>query len=451
MSYPISLSFTDSLILTLPSSFSHEAADEIKQAVFGSSVSGCKVDFHDKHEIRLSKDLFDHLHLPLQKTQVFVHGESVYFGPLIGIFTAGFTESILRPVGSRSLLFAKFLTAQRAAGVAAYVFGSHSIDWLSGTVSACVFDDDGWRRTTLPLPNVVYDRLPNRQIEDHRAIQEIKRRLSLEYGIPWFNPGFFDKWTIHKLLLSSPEASAYLPETLPGADMSDIHTMLARCGSVFLKPKNGSLGRGIFQIIYDPEKKEYYSRYRSGTDRNILRKYQSLDAFFTHSFDDRNPDEYVIQQRIKLLKAGKQKMDFRVHTNKDGSGRFQVTAIAAKVAGKGSATTHLENGGAVRTLQELFQTEAERNYAFRSLKNAALNLSVEIDKGTSGHIGEIGFDLGIDTDGAVWMFEANSKPGRSIFSHPDLREADRISTELSLQYAKYLTRKAIVEPETLFT
>ena len=39
----------------------------------------------------------------------------------------------------------------------------------------------------------------------------------------------------------------------------------------------------------------------------------------------------------------------------------------------------------------------------------------------SGHIGEIGFDLGIDQTGAIWMFEANSRPGREIFQHVSLK------------------------------
>ena len=226
--------------------------------------------------------------------------------------------------------------------------------------------------------------------------------------------------------------------------------MLNRHNSVYLKPRNGSLGLGVFQLIYSPDEQTYYCRYRSDQEENILRKYRSLDQFFMYSFGSRKMDDYLLQERIKLIRIDQQQIDFRVHTNKDSQGRFHVTAIAAKMAGKGSVTTHVDNGGMIKTLEELFEQEEERNQAFHSLTLAALVLSEKIDQSIDGFIGEIGFDLGIDSCKNVWLFEANSKPGRSIFSHPALKEEDLHSRKLSLQYALYLTKIAIEEPEALY-
>jgi hypothetical protein len=64
-----------------------------------------------------------------------------------------------------------------------------------------------------------------------------------------------------------------------------------------------------------------------------------------------------------------------------------------------------------------------------------------------GIIAEIGFDLGIDKHGDVWLFEANSKPGRSIFSHPELKEFDKLTCKLSLAFAVFLTEQTILHPE----
>ncbi|MNN57292.1 Endospore coat-associated protein YheD [compost metagenome] len=33
----------------------------------------------------------------------------------------------------------------------------------------------------------------------------------------------------------------------------------------------------------------------------------------------------------------------------------------------------------------------------------------------NGRMAELGLDLGVDRDGRVWIIEANTKPGRSIF------------------------------------
>ncbi|MDQ7860140.1 hypothetical protein RCO48_01045 [Peribacillus frigoritolerans] len=43
------------------------------------------------------------------------------------------------------------------------------------------------------------------------------------------------------------------------------------------------------------------------------------------------------------------------------------------------------------------------------------------------------------------MFEANSKPGRSIFSHPKLKDFELLTRKLSLDYAIYLTEQTITK------
>jgi hypothetical protein len=450
-SYNVIISPISTRTMILPAFSAHEISEEITQVIFGTACSPCHVEYKEiGNSIEISVDLAKHLKLSGGKTKLIFHRNAVYLGPLIGIFTAGFTDSILRPVGDRSLFFAKYLTAQKSMGMFVFVFGAHLIEWESGSVNGYIFDDDGWRQIEVPLPNAVYDRLPNRRMEEHPDLKLVKNRLSAEYGIPWFNPGFFDKWIIHQLLLPQAETSRYLPDTKLAPTMADIEEMLQFYKSVYLKPRNGSMGLGVFQLIFSPGENIYYSRYRSKDEDNILRKYKTLDLFFKHSFGNRVLEDYLLQERVKLLRINGQQVDFRVHTNKDAAGIWNVTAIAAKIAGKGSVTTHLDNGGMVKTLKELFENEAERHFVFHSLSSAATMISETIDREIKGFIGEIGFDLGIDSDKKVWLFEANSKPGRSIFSHPLLKEADLLSRQLSLQYATYLTRKTILEPETLY-
>ncbi|WP_191562446.1 YheC/YheD family protein [Metabacillus idriensis] len=450
-SYDIIISPITSKTIILPALAAHEISEDITQVIFGTACSPCHVTFKENgNSIEIARDLADNLKLSYGKSKIFFHRNAVYLGPLIGIFTAGFTDSILRPIGDRSLFFAKYLTAQKSLGMFAFVFGAHLINWETGSVNGYIFDDDGWRQIEVPLPNAVYDRLPNRRMEDHRALKIVKDRLTTEYGIPWFNPGFFDKWTIHQLLLPYAESSQYLPDTKLAPTLEDLEEMLQIYKSVYLKPRNGSMGHGVFQLIFSPSENVYYCRYRSKDEDNILRKYKTLDLFLKHSFGNQVFDDYLLQERVKLMKINGQQVDFRVHTNKDSAGIWNVTAIAAKIAGKGSMTTHLDNGGMVKTLKELFKNEDERRFAFHSLSAAATLISETIDREIKGFIGEIGFDLGIDSCKKVWLFEANSKPGRSIFSHPLLKEADLLSRQLSLQYATYLSKKTIQDPESLY-
>jgi hypothetical protein len=201
--------------------------------------------------------------------------------------------------------------------------------------------------------------------------------------------------------------------------------------------------------MYSREDNQYYSRYRDEKEINRLRKYPSIEHFLKASFKDRLLSSYLAQQGIKLIRLDGKPIDFRIHTNKDENGKWKVTAIAAKVAGKGSVTTHLNSGGVVKTLEEIYPEPQDRVKAFHDLTEAAIILSHVIDDKIQGFIGEIGFDLGIDQNGRIWMFEANSKPGRSIFCHPELKDADILSRKASLEYGLFLSKKAIFNPEEL--
>ncbi|MDP4171822.1 MAG: YheC/YheD family protein, partial [Bacillota bacterium] len=294
-----------------------------------------------------------------------------------------------------------------------------------------------------------YDRLPNRKTENNSTLKKVKERLQKDYLIPWYNPGFFNKLDVHEKLMDDHTVSTYLPETLPFTSFSSIEVMLSQYGHVYMKPINGSLGLGVHQILFDKNENEYYCRYRDSGGINRLRKFKSLESLFKTVFGQKNLDQMIVQQGIHLMKIEQRPLDFRVHTNKDDTGHWKVTAIAAKIAGPGSVTTHLKNGGMIKTPTELFLPH-ESETIISKLTQAALLLSSALEKQMEGIIGEIGFDLGIDRDGEIWLFEANSKPGRSIFTHPELKEFDLLTRKLSIAFAIFLTEQSINHPEEIF-
>lgn len=127
-----------------------------------------------------------------------------------------------------------------------------------------------------------------------------------------------------------------------------------------------------------------------------------------------------------------------------------MTAIAAKIAGAGSVTTHLNNGGTVKAMEELLDTDLKSEEMITKLSKASLQISKALEKQMEGYIGEIGFDLGLDRKGRVWLFEANAKPGRSIFKHPSLRKFDLETRRKSLEYAVYLMEQNIHRLEDIY-
>ncbi|GJM79749.1 hypothetical protein HMSSN139_22450 [Paenibacillus sp. HMSSN-139] len=76
----------------------------------------------------------------------------------------------------------------------------------------------------------------------------------------------------------------------------------------------------------------------------------------------------------------------------------------------------------------------------RNAKAVAITLAEAIESHQQHLIGEIGFDIGIDREERIWMFEANAKPGRSIFKHPSLRAEGKASVDHILDHCLYLSK-----------
>jgi hypothetical protein len=427
---------------------------DINKIAFGNKVVDVTCAPHPKgrNVIVLSDDVQKELSMPDLSTSLhlFIDQQTLFIGPLIGILTSGFTPFPLRPIGERSMFFAKLLSVNKSVGALPFIFGEEHIDWDQGLIQGYFFVDGGWMRIKVPFPNVVYDRLPNRRTERKSELRSLKSRMQTDYLIPWYNPGFFSKLDVFERLQQDERAAEYLPETHQFSSFSVIERMLSSYGNVYVKPANGSLGLGIHQILFDKYNGYYYCRYRDQDGVNKLTRFESLEKLMKKIFYKRNLSQMIVQQGISLLRSEKRLIDFRIHTNKDEYGQWQVAAIAAKIAGQGSVTTHVNNGGVVKSLDELFEDQTEREIYEKKLSEAAMLLSTILEKNMEGIIGEIGFDLGIDKSGKVWLFEANSKPGRSIFKHPKLKNFDLLTRKLSLSFGIFLAEKAITAPEDIF-
>ncbi|MBT2639009.1 YheC/YheD family protein [Bacillus sp. ISL-39] len=450
--YPIEIIAHSKQLVFVPAEVTN--SKDINKIAFGNKVVDVACAPHPKgrNVIVLSDDVQKELSMPDLSTSLhlFIDQNTLFIGPLIGILTSGFTPFPLRPIGDRSMFFAKLLSVNKSVGALPFVFGEEHIDWDQGLIQGYFFVDGGWMRIKVPFPNVVYDRLPNRRTERKSELRSLKSRMQTDYLIPWYNPGFFSKLDVFERLQQDERAAEYLPETHQFSSFSVIERMLSNYGNVYIKPANGSLGLGIHQILFDKHNGYYYCRYRDQEGINKLTRFESLEKLMKKIFHKRNLSQMIVQQGISLLRSEKRLIDFRVHTNKDEYGQWQVAAIAAKIAGQGSVTTHVNNGGVVKSLDELFEDQTEMEICEKKLSEAALVLSSILEKNMEGIIGELGFDFGIDKSGKVWLFEANSKPGRSIFKHPKLKNFDLLTRKLSLSFGIFLAEKAITAPEDIF-
>ncbi|WP_195571906.1 YheC/YheD family protein [Paenibacillus sp. 1001270B_150601_E10] len=365
----------------------------------------------------------------------------VQLGPLIGIMSDASQRSATHPFGSRTSFIKQIL---RAGNKKAYVFAfsPRDINWQNETVHAYFINEAGsWVRKTVPLPDVIYNRLPSRKAETTSYINTLRERF-MRRNIPFFNWSFFNKSDVYALLKDEVAANRYVPESVMNPSADVIKEMLEKHQFVYYKPTAGSLGIGIYRLTYLP-KKGYFARYTANGKNMLLRfkKFSSLMRMLEgrHGRSLRN---YVVQQGVRLAEIDGCPIDFRFHMHKNGDNEWAVVGIGAKKAGKGSVTTHVKNGGQLMTpkqaLERTFGDRAE--LIIDKAKDVAIELAEAIERNYPHRLGELGFDLGIDRDEQVWMFEANAKPGRSIFKHPSLKSEGRSSIEHILEHCLYLSK-----------
>lgn len=368
-------------------------------------------------------------------------GDAIKLGPLIGILTDSSTRSTSLPFGPRTAFVKQLLYLARKKAYF-FAFTPRDINWQQETVHGWFLDGRGsWYRRVVPLPDVVYNRLPSRQAEVGSTISTLRQRF-IHKQIPYFNWSFFNKSDVYRLLENDPEALRHLPESVNNPTPERIREMLEKHQFLYYKPTGGSLGAGIYRLTYHP-RRGYFVRYRKNGG-NVLMRFSAFPSLMRllRARHGSGLSGYVVQQGIRLIEIDNCPIDFRFHMHKNGSNEWVVAGIGAKKAGRGSVTTHVKNGGSLMTPEQaLSRTFGDRaESVLNETKKVAVRLSEAIERNHKHTLGELGLDIGIDRDGEVWMFEANAKPGRSIFKHPALKEQGKASLEYILDHCLYLSK-----------
>jgi hypothetical protein len=412
--------------------------------IFGQERTQARVQrTKNKLMVALSSNVWEKLSIPFsQKVHFSLQNTKLQIGPLVGLFTTGVHPHPQHPVGRRTKLVYHYLSVKKNTPAFYFVFGPEDISYTNRRIYGHFFHHNGkkviWKRYSVPFPSVAFDRVPNRTSENMPNVAKGKATLDRS-GVKIFNPGFFNKWTIHQKIQHREEIQSYIPETIFSPNRKQLVPLLKNYGTIYLKPAGGSLGLGILKLHYHPDQ-GILARYRGG-NRNQLKRFTNISSALKHFFSSKSLTRYIAQQAIHLIKINDRSIDFRVHTNKDQNGQWNMTAVAAKVAGRGSVTTHMRSGGKVLSYQDVIKhcfANDQQSKVLKNLETSALTLSKVIDESLPGHIGELGFDIGIDQSGHPWMFEANSKPGRHVFVHNSMRQSDYVTRKMILDYSLYL-------------
>jgi hypothetical protein len=321
-----------------------------------------------------------------------IHLENQHAGPFIGIITARKEDGT---IAGNSALFIKLQKKLLLHGGISYIFTPDDVhkDYINGYM---YFPDvKQWKKIKAPYPDLVYNRIPFRKVEQEEPYETFFSILELN-NIPFFNPCFLHKYELYTILENNHKLKNFLPKTMLVTDQQSLYTFLTFHSSVYLKPSHSAKGKGIFRLAYRDPHLSLEGLKRKET-------YPEFADFWREWEMELLSKQYLVQEEINSRLYKGQKYDFRIlaHAQKD---HYIVTGVGVRQAEQQDITTHIPNGGKLLPY-DLFHTEELDRFI-----NMAVNLIGDTLTREYGFFGEFSIDAGVSIDGDYFIYEVNSKP-----------------------------------------
>jgi glutathione synthase/RimK-type ligase-like ATP-grasp enzyme len=279
-------------------------------------------------------------------------------------------------------------------------------------ISGFYFDGESWCKANLPLPDVVYNRIHSRWAETSKNFTAFME-IAEEFNIQVFNHRFLSKWEVHSWLMQRNNLHTFLPRTELFTTTA-LLKLLETYDELYIKPLSGSQGRGIYWMINDGVQFKLAFSDKQGMNELTFSSSQEILTELTEKIGNKT---HLIQEGIPLLKWEGKRLDFRVLCHRTGPDSWDVTSVVARLSAENHFASNLALGGEqlrpLKILSLFFGKDMARSKLFL-LKKLALEAADCISENMNGLMVELGVDLGVDSEGNLWIIEVNSKPSKNL-------------------------------------
>ncbi len=357
-------------------------------------------------------------------------------GPIVGILSAKSKNNQSRTKVAHQ--YKELIECCNERGLIAFVFFIEEFDIRKNTVEGLTISNkqSHWIKRQFPLPDIVYNRIPYRSIENmsnHKKAIEFLQNSDKTY---YFNSRFFDKWEVFMSLSADEKAKPFIPETKL-LDRNNLQKFIDKYHSVYIKPRNNSRGKGIIKL------EKITVGYRYTLMESKPRKWRNISSVKQLPILQL-ARKYIIQAGINLRTYQNRLFDLRVQVQKDGEGEWMTTGVGVRVAAPNQIVTHIPNGGRKANyrmvLEEIYSgDETKIDFVNNQLAEICSIVPAALEEKIGMNIGIVSLDIGLDSNDRLWLIEANSKPGK--FDENDIR---KVHTDTLVKYFTYCAR---VSPE----
>ncbi|MGC4378034.1 YheC/YheD family protein [Fictibacillus sp. Mic-4] len=333
------------------------------------------------------------LFLPSSSVQPFLlRTKENKVGPIIGLLT---TKRTGYPFIGNPTRYRKISRLLQEQGGFLYVFTPEGMknEEIHGFFYSIA--QKKWIKSQFPYPDVVYNRIPIREDEQLTSSQYALQAIA-QKNIPLFNPHFFNKNDVFRILYQNKKLREFLPDTRSANSVETISEMLKEYDAVYVKPVDGHKGDDIFTV----EKKNNAFQFQSSIRRLTFSSEHLLSSYLSPLL---KKQRYIAQNKINLNKQNSRMYDFRVLIQRVST-EWLMTGFGIRCAPVSGITTHVPKGGSILSKATLDKPIDEKKLTSLSME-AAKTLEQAYPA-----LREFSMDIGRDVNGSLWIFEANSKP-----------------------------------------
>lgn len=359
--------------------------------------------------------------------------------PVLGILTLYLNDNKMleeRPV------YQRMTVAGRKLGLEVFVFTPQDVQYKTNRIHALFYDPVAkkWSRQWTSFPTMIFDRC---RIQKSHRFQQLLHFRSRYSHLLFLNKPLRNKWTVYTTLAKSTRFKPYLPHTRLYTSSSDLNDMLRRYPLLYLKPINGTGGRGILRI----ERSKDGTVLIQGRDhsRRIISP-QRVRIPVLHSrlaSWELKQKKYLVQQGIQLKLSDGRVHDYRMLVQKNGEGQWEVTGCAGRIGASRSITSNLHGGGKAATMLALLRPWVGSESRAESVKQEAYDFGVDVAaylESQFNRLCELALDIAIDRHGNIWLLEVNPKPAREVFAQSGERHTYNTAIIRPLEYAMWVFR-----------
>lgn len=326
----------------------------------------------------------------------------------------------------------------QSCGMECFHFLPSNINPLTTQIQGRRFDANQqcWVEDEFPLPSLIYDRCFYGDDEHSKKCIPIVSWLKSREDITFLGFGLPNKLELYETLSNSVLAP-YLPHSQAIKDCLQVANALNIQKKIIIKPINGSQGYGIYYL------KRNDKTIHVKTEKNkkiISRIFPNETKFFQWLQPLINFRPYLLQPYLELSNSSSQPFDIRILLQKDDQGLWVERGKGIRIGNAGGILSNLSAGGSVIDFASWLSTlsaAANKEYIAAELNFITKKLPSVLEREILP-LFEIGIDIGMAKNGALWILDVNSKPGRKVImnTQPDLKDTLSLAP---LLYGKYLS------------